>query len=193
MVERRRRGAALEDALLDAAWAELVEHGYAGLTMESVAKRAGTSRPVLARRWETRSDLAIAAIRNYNKNNPIEAPDLHGVRDELIVLLQRFSDRGARIMTTVLLNMSEYFIETGFSIADIREQIIGDSKLKDVLERGVARGELDRRKLTARISTLPVDLVRHEVIMTRRPVSMETIEEILDTIFLPLAATSSPR
>jgi AcrR family transcriptional regulator len=193
MVERRRRGAALEDALLDAAWAELVEHGYAGLTMESVAKRAGTSRPVLARRWETRSDLAIAAIRNYNKNNPIEAPDLHGVRDELIVLLQRFSDRGARIMTTVLLNMSEYFIETGFSIADIRERIIGDSKLKDVLERGVARGELDRRKLTARISTLPVDLVRHEVIMTRRPVSMETIEEILDTIFLPLAATSSPR
>lgn len=193
MVERRRRGAALEDALLDAAWAELVEHGYAGLTMELVAKRAGTSRPVLARRWETRSDLAIAAIRNYNKNNPIEAPDLHGVRDELIVLLQRFSDRGAKIMTTVLLNMSEYFIETGFSIADIREQIIGDSKLKDVLERGVARGELDRRKLTARISTLPVDLVRHEVIMTRRPVSMETIEEILDTIFLPLAATSSPR
>ncbi len=193
MVERRRRGAALEDALLDAAWAEMVEHGYAGLTMESVAKRAGTSRPVLARRWETRSDLAIAAIRNYNKNNPIEAPDLHGVRDELIVLLQRFSDRGARIMTTVLLNMSEYFIETGFSIADIRERIIGDSKLKDVLERGVARGELDRRKLTARISTLPVDLVRHEVIMTRRPVSMETIEEILDTIFLPLAATSSPR
>jgi AcrR family transcriptional regulator len=193
MTDTRRRGAALEDALLEAAWAELVDRGYAGLTMESVAKRAGTSRPVLARRWETPSDLAIAALRRYHKNNPIEAPDLGEIRAELIVLLQRFSDRGARIMTTVMLNMSEYFIETGSSIADIRDRIIGDSKLKDVLERAVARGELDPRKLTARISTLPVDLVRHEVIMTRKPVSTETIEEILDTIFLPLAATASRR
>ncbi len=46
-VQNRRRGTALENAILDAAWAELVEHGYADMTLESVAKRAGTSRPVL--------------------------------------------------------------------------------------------------------------------------------------------------
>jgi len=57
----RRRGSALDDALLDAAWAELQEAGYAGLTMEGVAQRAGTSRPVLARRWPNRPQLVIAA------------------------------------------------------------------------------------------------------------------------------------
>jgi AcrR family transcriptional regulator len=46
----RRRGRHLEDALLDAAWAELTERGYAGFTLESVAKRAGTSTPVIYRR-----------------------------------------------------------------------------------------------------------------------------------------------
>jgi len=47
----RRRGAELEAALLDAAWDELQAVGYAGLTMEAVADRAGTSRAVLYRRW----------------------------------------------------------------------------------------------------------------------------------------------
>jgi AcrR family transcriptional regulator len=46
----RRRGKALEDAVLDAAWSELLDAGYARFTMETVAARAHTSRPVLYRR-----------------------------------------------------------------------------------------------------------------------------------------------
>ena len=41
--KERRRGSALEDAILDAAWAELGERGYAATTLEAVAKRAGGS------------------------------------------------------------------------------------------------------------------------------------------------------
>jgi AcrR family transcriptional regulator len=190
-VERRRRGAALEEAILDAAWEQLLDHGYGSFTMEAVAKRAGTSRPVLARRWENRSDLAVAAISNYHQNNPVEAPDLGNVRDELIILLQKFSDRSARTMIRVLFNMSEYFLETGSSIADLRQRVVGDGRMKEVLDRGVKRGELDQSKLTRRISTLPVDLIRHEVIMTHKAVSRKVIEEIVDTVFLPLAVTRS--
>ncbi|WP_372505777.1 TetR/AcrR family transcriptional regulator [Actinomadura madurae] len=36
----RRRGAALEKALLDAAWDELAEHGYARFTVDAVVRRA---------------------------------------------------------------------------------------------------------------------------------------------------------
>ena len=59
----RRRGADLENAILDAAWAEIGEKGYAGLTMENTAARAGTSRPVLSRRWSSVLALATAAIQ----------------------------------------------------------------------------------------------------------------------------------
>ena len=48
---QRRRGEELEAALLEAAWAELVEVGFARLTMESVAARAKTGVAVLYRRW----------------------------------------------------------------------------------------------------------------------------------------------
>jgi AcrR family transcriptional regulator len=187
----RRRGDALEAAILDAAWAELLDHGYASFTVEGVAKRAGTSRPVLARRWESRADLAVAAIGNYNKNNPIEVPDLGNVRAELIILLQKLSERGTRTMIKVLLTMNDYFIETNSSFADLRERLVDESKFEQVLRRGVVRGELDQSKMTARISSLPLDLVRHEVIMTHKPVSNALIVEIIDTIFLPLAAAEA--
>src|ERR1700689_58257 len=60
----RRRGATLEHALLDAAWQELQASGYAKLTMERVADRAGTSRAVIYRRWRNRAELVIAAMRH---------------------------------------------------------------------------------------------------------------------------------
>lgn len=190
----RRRGGALEAAVLDAAWAELLEHGYAGLTMESVAKRAGTSRPVLARRWASRAELAVAAIRNYNKHNSVDVPDLGNVRAELLALLQKLSSRGATTMTKTLLTVSD-FKEIAASIKDLLTKDTCDGALEKVLNRGVQRGELDRDRITPRTMALPLDLLRYEVIMTRKAASKKSIEEIVDTIFLPLVEqkTIDPR
>ncbi len=55
-----------------------------------------------------------------------------------------------------------------------------------ILERAAARGEADASTVTDRIASLPVDLFRHEVLTTLAPVPADVIEEIVDTIFLPL-------
>lgn len=55
-----------------------------------------------------------------------------------------------------------------------------------ILDRAAARGEIDPARLTRRIITLPSDLLRHEALMTLRPVPRSTILEIVDDIFLPL-------
>jgi AcrR family transcriptional regulator len=189
----RRRGNALEEAILGAAWAELLDRGYAGFTMERVAKRAGTSRPVLSRRWQTRADLAVAAIGSYMQRSLISVPDLGSVRDELAMFLQKISDRGMTTVVTVLFGMRDYFAETNSSLADLRNKLrdmLGDNRTMDeVLQRGVRRGEIDPRKLTKRIASLPVDLVRNEGFMTQKPIPRAVIAEILDSIFLPLIAT----
>ena len=54
------------------------------------------------------------------------------------------------------------------------------------MRRAAARGEIDPRCLTRRIITLPADLLRHELLMTQRPIPEEVISEIVDDIFLPL-------
>ena len=56
----------------------------------------------------------------------------------------------------------------------------------EVLRRGIERGEIDPDRLTPRIATVALDLLRHEMLMTLQPVPEETITEIVDEIFLPL-------
>jgi AcrR family transcriptional regulator len=191
----RRRGKALEDAVLDAAWSELLSAGYANFTMEAVAARAHTSRPVLYRRWPNRVDLTIAAIRHIMHKHPLNTPNTGYVRDDLIALLQQFSKHRALFAAFFSFQMSEYFSETNTSMADLRTSVLrgNQSQLAVVLARGVDRGEIDRSKLTPRIASLLPDLLRHEVLMTLKPVSNAVIAEFVDDIFLPLVRLKPAR
>ncbi|REF84532.1 TetR family transcriptional regulator [Methylovirgula ligni] len=184
----RRRGAALEDAILDAAWDELVERGYSGLTLEGAAKRAGTSRPVLNRRWPSRLDLAAAALARYITSNPVSVPDLGAVRDELILLLRQLSDRGAPALIRLMLEMSEDLAAAGSSFSWLRSRVGDRSLVENILKRGVERGEIDPARLTPRIASLATDLARHEAIMRLDRIPDAVINEIVDEIFLPLVS-----
>ncbi len=186
----RRRGSRLEDAILDAAWAELVERGYPGFTLESVAKRAGTSRPVLHRRWPSRTALATAALGRHIAQNPIMVPDLGGVRDEICLLLRRMSDRARPDMIQLVFDMQKDLADKHSNLADmrahLRAQIVEPDVMQTILTRAVDRGEIAAARLTPRIVALPTDLARHEILMTFQPLSDETIHQIVDEIFLPL-------
>ena len=92
-VRRRRHGQELESALLTAALDELVKVGYARLTMESVARRAGTSEPVLYRRWPNKDQLVLAAMEHYRNANPIALPDTGALRSDLLAELKAVSGR----------------------------------------------------------------------------------------------------
>lgn len=192
---RRRRGAALESALLDAAWDELDEHGFAALTMEAVAARAGTSRPVLARRWATRSDLALAAIRHHFAAEPIQVPDHGSLREDTLDLLRQMNTRRRGLVTEVLLRFSGVVTEADGGIAGLRERLIGDqpTQLGAILERADARGEIDLARLSPVVADLPLTLVRHEMLMRLTPADDATLQSFVDDAFLPLAlATRRP-
>lgn len=190
---QRRRGAFLEGQLLSDAWSELCVKGYSSFSMDAVAVRSKTSRPVLYRRWPNRADLAIAAMRHHIQANPLPIPDTGSLRNDLVKLLKAFLDRGVAHAITFTLQMGEFFAETGKSGAELREDVLSgtESRLNSVLLRGVARGEIDAAKLTPRIMSLPADLLRYEVMMTLKSVSQAVIEEIVDDIFLPLVQTKT--
>lgn len=193
----RRRGTRLEDAILDAAWAELLERGYPGLTLESVARRAGTSRPVLYRRWPSRTALATAALGRHLAQNPTVVPDLGNVRDETRLLLRRMSDRAQPGMISLLFDMQKDLADGHSSLAEmraqLRAQIVGSDVMQVILARAIDRGEIDAGRLTPRIVSLPTDLARHEILMTFQPLSDQAIGEIVDEVFLPLLSPGDRR
>ena len=193
----RRRGVRLQDAILEAAWAELVERGYPGLTLEGVAKRAGTSRPVLYRRWPSRTALATAALGRHIAQNPIVVPDLGSVRDEICLLLRRMSDRARPDMIRLVFDMQRDLADEHSNLADmrahLRAQIVEPDVMQTILGRAIDRGEIAAARLTPRIVSLPTDLARHEVLMTFEPLSDDAINEIVDEVFLPLVSPTDQR
>ena len=58
----RPRDPQIDAAVLDATLAVLDESGYGGLTLEEVARRAGTTKPAIYRRWPNRQRLVLAAL-----------------------------------------------------------------------------------------------------------------------------------
>ncbi|HWN63768.1 MAG TPA: TetR/AcrR family transcriptional regulator [Streptosporangiaceae bacterium] len=183
----RRRGAALEDALLDAAWAELQAVGYAGLTMEAVADRAGTSRAVLYRRWRNRPELVLAVIRRHRPLLSGEIPDTGTLRGDVLALLRRMSSRLAEIgPETVYGLLGDYLSDAGM-FARSRDQLLSISAevMETILKRAADRGEA-RAGVENRIATLPTALFRNELFLARTPPSEGTLVEIVDDVFLPL-------
>lgn len=61
-----RRNPQSEEAILAAARALLAEKGYAGFSIDEVARRAGAGKPTIYRRWPNKAEL-IVAVYNADK------------------------------------------------------------------------------------------------------------------------------
>jgi AcrR family transcriptional regulator len=178
----RRRGAVLEDALLQAAWDELAVAGYSGLTMETVAERAGTSKSVLYRRWPTRAALVLAAVRHHVTPVATQLPDTGDLRGDLLAVLGQVRDHFRQIGPAVVHGL---LAERPDQPEDIDTIVPG--LVTELLNRAAARGQIRLATVTPRIAALPGDLLRYELLLARRPAPDEFLAEVVDDIFLPLA------
>jgi AcrR family transcriptional regulator len=183
----RRRGAELEHALLDAAWQELQESGYAKLTMERVAERAETSRAVIYRRWRNRAELVIAAMRHRQPVLSGTIPDTGTLRGDMLAVLRRASARITETGPDTTIGMLSDLLSDDEALEEVLDQLVrsGSEVMASVLARAASRDEI-RQNISPRVARLPLDLLRHELILTRQPPSQSALEEIIDEIFLPL-------
>ena len=187
---QRRRGEELEAALLEAAWQELVEVGFARLTMESVAARARTGVAVLYRRWPNKDDLVLAAIRHQGTTHPVEIPDTGGLRDDMIALLSSASRTRVSFVAIIGAVFSGLLADADLTPAQVREKIMADRPLWSdrVFARAHERGEIDLDRIPPAVLTMPFDLMRHDMVMTYQPIPPERVLAIVDDLFMPLIA-----
>lgn len=188
---RRRRGAELEAALLDAAWQEFAEKGFDDFTLEGCAERAQTSRAVFYRRWPGKVELINAAAARAGSSEELPDPDTGTLRGDTLELLRHTNRSRARMGIQMMMRLGGYFEETGGSFADLRNSFLSrrGSAMDVVIERAAERGEVDLESLTPRMIAVPFDLYRQELIMTLKEVPDGVLEAIVDEVFLPLVTT----
>ncbi|MEU2355437.1 TetR/AcrR family transcriptional regulator [Streptomyces misionensis] len=186
----RRRGPELEAALLDAAWDELAQAGFARLTMESVASRANTGVAVLYRRWANKDELALAALKHYRDTHPVEIPDTGSLRGDLLAALTVMGEaRAAFFAIASATAFSGLLASTGLTPTQVRDRIFGDRQLllvQDLYQRAHDRGEIDLERVPAAVLAMPFDLVRNDLLMDPKPLKPPRIRAIVDELFLPL-------
>jgi AcrR family transcriptional regulator len=195
-VRHRRRGEELENALLTAAWDELVDTGFVGLTMESVAARAQTGVAVLYRRWSNKDELVLAAIEHYRRTGRPELPDTGSLRDDLVAVLSSVSDGRTTFSAVVSAVFAGLAARSGLTPAELRDQVFGAQTVMSdfpAYHRAHERGEIDLDRVPPAVLSMPFDLVRHDVLMTNQPVPPERITAIVDDLFMPLATASLSR
>jgi AcrR family transcriptional regulator len=192
---QRRRGIALETALLDAAWDELVAVGFGKLTMESVAARASTGIAVLYRRWANKDELVLAAIEHYRNSHRVDVPDTGTLRGDLVAALSGMGEaRAAFFAVAAAAAFSGLLAGAGLTPTQVRDRIIGDQRLariRTIYQRAHDRGEIDLQRIPQAVLSMPFDLVRHDLLMDLKPLKRARIESIVDELFLPLVRGSA--
>lgn len=188
---KRRRGEALEDDILQATWDELSKVGYARLTIEGVALRAKTNKSVIYRRWANKGKLVVDALHKHVISNSKGVPDTGDLSNDVFILLQRIAQPLQIIGADTLHGLMVEHIGEDL-ISSIPQKIHPGTEYKlttammTILKNAEVRGQVSMEKITPRIVSLPLDLLRYEILTAHEPISDKTLTEIVDDIFIPL-------
>lgn len=137
------RGPKVRSAVLAATLAELRDKGYAALTVDGVAQRAGVHKTTVYRRWKDREALVVDALAEHFAAD-IPTPDTGSIESDLRLLARALVDSmTGPIGTAVQVAMHS---DAGRlpEIAEARRQIFADRfrRAEPVVSRAVERGEL---------------------------------------------------
>jgi AcrR family transcriptional regulator len=90
-VRTRGRSARVREAVLSAVLHELNVNGYAALSVEAVASRAGVNKTTIYRRWPTLDDLLVDALMTWSQD-AIPGQDTGSIETDLLTLGRELAD-----------------------------------------------------------------------------------------------------
>jgi AcrR family transcriptional regulator len=179
-VRTRRRGAVLEQAILDAAWAELRERGWADFSIAGIARRCGTAKNVIYRRWENRvqlaQDMLVRALRSQRETHE-SAGDL---RADLVGFLRGletfYAGPFGEAVRGVLLEREDRV--SSLAGPEVPAVIVA------IVDAALARGELLARP-PALVQNVGHALMTSELVHTAAPLRGDAVEVLVDEVWLP--------
>ncbi len=160
-----------------------------GLTFEGVAKRAQTSKPVIYRRYPTRAHMVLDAWIKYSSMQDCPFASTGSLREDLLALGREFAGRFQQIGIETLRGLLADVTEDQVQILTSTTSSWVLDCLEKVIDSARERGEISASPLPPRVESLPLVLVRHELLLTGG-LDEGALTEIIDTVLLPLMTAS---
>jgi AcrR family transcriptional regulator len=183
---QRRRGETLLTALHDAALAELDEVGLGRLSMEGIARRAGTAKTTLYRRWSTPGAVlldAIAAAYPVEKPSPA-ADDLRGDLIAALELMVEWSRHPtARAVQAIIMERHRH-PDLVAGLQGVFDRA-GRRFTATVLHHYARLGQLDPALVTPVVEDIGEALVLKHAVDTGEEPTPQRLAEIVDHAVLP--------
>jgi AcrR family transcriptional regulator len=139
-----RRSERARRAILNAADDLLVEVGYAGVTIEGIAARAGVGKQTIYRWWSSKADVLMDNF-STDARSELALPDLGSVREDLLAYLRQLAlfltEAPAGAVLTALIGQAQH---DRAMAATFRDSHLAEHRERErtLLWRGIARGEL---------------------------------------------------
>jgi AcrR family transcriptional regulator len=139
----RPRDPSRDEAILAAALAAFAEAGYAGVSIEGVAARAGVGKATIYRRYASKAQLVVEAVR-IGACLDDHLPDTGDLRSDLASMLRAMVDRLRSADGPVLLTVAAERLRHPELAIEFERSVIGAKRAhaRRLVAAAVDRGEL---------------------------------------------------
>ena len=181
----RRRGPSrrVREAALAATLAELAEGGYAALSLERIALRAGIAKTTLYRRWGTREELVLEAMLERAAEH-ISVPDTGSLRKDLLELARTAAANAATPEVAAMARAVAAESPHNSKLAAANRRFWTERLALDgvIVERAIARGEVGAGTDPQRVIEAVLGPIHLRLLLTGEPVDRSFLETIVDVV-----------
>jgi AcrR family transcriptional regulator len=184
----RQRNEAARQAILDAALELLGESAGAGVTVDAIAARAGVGKQTIYRWWPSKYAVLLDAILQRARLD-VPAPDTGNVATDLREFL-RGTFRGARNAgTAAFLRAMMGQAQQDPGTAEVMREFTASRRqaLRELLERGQARGELSGATDLDLIVDQVYGLLWYRLMVGHAPLGRDLADKLTDAVLAQAA------
>ena len=185
----RKRDHSRDVKILEVTLDVLAEVGAVGLTMDTVAARAGAGKATIYRRWTSKTELVIDAVAHMKRNQVDlgHLPDTGTIRGDLLGLFKLQSieegDRKLKIMT-------------GLASLLAQDQVLADAANAAVVQpwveahlalmrRAVERGEISSSADIGTLSQVIPSMAAYRTLVQRKQIDLDFLVSMVDGVIVP--------
>jgi AcrR family transcriptional regulator len=181
--------AAVQAATLD----ELAAAGYADLTIEAVAERAGVNRTTIYRRWPNKRSLVLGALLDYAADQ-LPIPDTANLRRDLQLLGQTIDTDLRRPQAHALMYTLVADRPGSSELSDVRTQLWADRlrQAQAIPRRAIERGELAADTDPAAVIDMLVGPIYLRRFIQGRPMTATEIDDLATRVVAAFAPRLPP-